>query len=248
MRYFLQIAYDGTKFKGWQRQPNVPSVQQTIEECFSTIYRRKVVVWGCGRTDAGVHAKKFFAHIDFNEELTQNAVFRINLMLPNSIIIQNYFEVPKTLHAQRSATSRTYDYYISLEKKPFNTPYISRYYFDDLDQGKMEKAVSLLMEYKEYRSFCKQPDLYKHTLCNIFKSEISFGENNTTIHFHIVANRFLRGMIRLLMARILEVGTLKVSLSEFESYLNEVEETKLKTRVYAQGLFLSDVTYDFDFK
>lgn len=237
------MAYNGKDFHGWQRQPNVPSIQQTIEDKFSLILKNKTILWGCGRTDAGVHASQYFAHLDVEEALQENIVFRINTMLPSSISIKNYFKVPSTLHAQRSAISRSYEYFIHFEKAPFNQGFYTRLYDDDLDMKLLEQAIQLILKATNFRSFCKQPNLYKHTNCHIFDCSIQFKPTFPNLHFKITANRFLRGMIRLLVARLIELGTGRLSLEEFHSYLFDQKELKIKTPFPPNGLFLNAVEY-----
>ena len=245
MRYFLEIAYDGTDFHGWQRQPNLKTIQSEIEDNFSTILRKRIVVVGCGRTDAGVHARQFFAHLDLEHQLDSQVLFRVNNMLPKSISILNHFQVEDRQHAQWDARARTYDYYIQMQKAPFHQKYAGRYYGNGLDIENMKKACDLLPRYEDFYSFCKRPDLYKHTLCKIFETSLSFSDEFPNIQFQIKANRFLQGMVRLLVARIMEVGSGSISLGEFEAYLKDKSPLKHKNPAYAQGLFLSKVEYDF---
>ena len=120
MRYFLQCAYDGANFSGWQRQPNAPSVQQTIEEALHLLLGEEIPVVAAGRTDAGVHARQMYAHFDFAEiDETEYLVHRLNALLHQRISVQQIIPVHEQAHARFDATSRSYQYLISREKDPF---------------------------------------------------------------------------------------------------------------------------------
>ena len=160
-RFFLELAYQGANYHGWQRQPNVPSVQQTIEEALSKMLGNKVIVIGCGRTDAGVHAKSFFAHFDLkaalNDHLRENIaanipcffgfdpVHRLNKMLPSDISIMHMMQVPKEIHAQYSAQSRTYEYHFHTHKDPFLAQSSALYDAKKLDYDLIQSALHLIL-------------------------------------------------------------------------------------------------------
>lgn len=121
MRYFLELAYDGGEFCGWQRQPNAPSVQQRIEESLSTILRTPTPVTGAGRTDTGVHASQMYAHFDVEQPIHDNSRFlrSLDFMCGNSIAIRRLIPVAAEAHARFDATARTYKYLLSTRKDPF---------------------------------------------------------------------------------------------------------------------------------
>ncbi|MDR0763674.1 MAG: tRNA pseudouridine(38-40) synthase TruA, partial [Bacteroidales bacterium] len=136
-RYFLHIAYNGAPFCGWQRQHNALSVQQVLEKALSALLRADISVVGCGRTDAGVSASKYFAHFDIDfglglglgladgavagDDVVSGAKFlyQLNAVLPKEIVVYEIYEVSKGMHARFSAISRTYKYYIHTSKNPF---------------------------------------------------------------------------------------------------------------------------------
>jgi tRNA pseudouridine38-40 synthase len=109
-RYFFEIAYNGSSFHGWQRQPNATSVQEVIEDTFSKLQSGKEVpIVGCGRTDAGVHAKKYFFHVDLPEIANiEQFIFKLNRMFPKDIAVFNIIKVNEELHARFDAKNRTY--------------------------------------------------------------------------------------------------------------------------------------------
>ena len=120
MRYFIDLAYNGTPFSGWQRQPNATSVQATLETAFATLLRQEIEITGCGRTDAGVHASHYTAHFDFNAEFPANFLNRLNKFLCNTIVVKKIYEVAPDAHARFGAVRRAYQYHITFVKNPFS--------------------------------------------------------------------------------------------------------------------------------
>ena len=118
-RYFFEIAFDGADYCGWQRQPNGISVQSTIEDLFSLIFRNTIKIVGCGRTDAGVHASQFYFHVDLSKKWDNTKLFGLNNMLPKNISIQKVIEVEPNAHARFDALKRSYEYHIHAYKSPF---------------------------------------------------------------------------------------------------------------------------------
>ena len=120
MRYFIEIAYSGKNYHGWQNQPNSITVQGVLENSLSTILRTTIKVMGAGRTDAGVHAKQLFAHFDYSNIISvKELIFKLNSFLANDITVLDIFQVKDDMHARFSAIEREYQYVVSLEKKPF---------------------------------------------------------------------------------------------------------------------------------
>ena len=142
MRYFLEFAYDGTAYHGWQRQPNAMSVQQVLEECMSTLLGSPVELVAAGRTDAGVHARKMVAHFDWEEALPQaDMIHRLNSFLPEDIAISTLRPVQPQAHARFDATSRTYEYLLTQDKNPFLHQGVHRVHHP-LDFDAMNTAAS----------------------------------------------------------------------------------------------------------
>ena len=121
MRYFIELRYKGAAYCGWQRQNDVPSVQQTLEHALSTLMRAEIEVVGAGRTDTGVNASYYVAHFDSEVVLgdTQQVVYKLNLILPEDIAVFAIREVSPEAHARFDAVRREYRYYIEQKKNPF---------------------------------------------------------------------------------------------------------------------------------
>lgn len=246
MRYFLCLSYDGTNFHGWQRQPNVVSIQQTIEDALSVILREKKEIVGAGRTDTGVHASEMFAHFDAG--LIQDKkrfITSMNRMLGNEITINNLFQVSEDAHARFDALSRTYHYHISMRKNPFTFRY-AHFISAPLDIDKMNKASEILLHTEDFTSFAKLHSDAKTNICNVSRAEWLFDINKNSLVFIITANRFLRNMVRAVVGTLLEVGMGKVSLDGFRNIILEKDRCAAGPSVPAKGLFLTDIVYPKD--
>lgn len=246
MRYFSKLRYKGTNYNGWQRQPNSPTVQQTIEEALATILRKEIGIMGCGRTDTGVHAKEYFIHFDFEEDFPAHFVDRLNKVLPKDIAIENIFEVASEAHTRFDANSRSYEYHIVFHKNPFflDTTYYFPFY-DQLDFNLLQAAAKLLMEYEAFYPFCKSNTDVKTMRCDITHAEWKLDKDEKGMVFYISANRFLRGMVRLIVGMCLNVALGKISLEEVEDALKKQERLRKSYSVPPQGLFLTDIRYPF---
>jgi len=243
LRYFFHIAYKGTKYRGWQRQPNVISVQEALEDVLADVFGKKLAVSGCGRTDAEVHASQYFFHLDLEIAPTAETVFIINKRLPKDIAVYDIIEVGEKASARFDAIIRTYNYCIHFSKMPFNNDLSSLYEGLELDYSKMRSGLQLLMKYDDYRAFCKSPDSHNTTICHFKSAELFEEENGIRLEFK--ANRYLKGMIRIIVYRLLELGKGKLSLEDFEYYLiTKVSEAAVQS-AYPQGLYLSHVLYPY---
>jgi tRNA pseudouridine38-40 synthase len=244
VRYFFHIAYKGSEYRGWQRQNNVTSVQEVLEDNLSKLLKEKVNCIGCGRTDAGVHSSQYYFHINTKKIWSDDLLFPLNKILPPNISVYDVFEVDPGNHAQTSATERTYNYFIHTKKNPFLNE-ISSLYSIKPDVTKMAQAASLLLKYTDFRSICKSPDSHNHTRCNIYSIQFFTDASKTNFRLQITANRFLRGMIRILVHELIEVGTGLKSVEEFEEMIKQKTPPKFLNLAYPQGLYLSHIKYPF---
>ncbi len=249
MRYFIHLGYDGSDYSGWQRQKDTPNtVQEVMETTLSRIFKKPVTIYGCGRTDAGVHASQYVIQIHLDEALVFDLKFRMNKNLPNGIAVFEIFEVNDKLHCRYDAVARTYDYFMHWNKDPGLLRYSSFYENIKLDFHLMRKATALILGTKDFKALCKQPDSYPNTLCHISKCELFVNESQGRLRFTIRGNRFLRGMVRYCMYYLLEVGSGNMTLDEFERVLNQEKERKEKKEkwpAHPNGLFLSRIEYPF---
>lgn len=241
MRYFIQLAYNGSPFFGWQIQPNLTTVQGVIENALHLLLREEISVTGCGRTDTGVHAKQFFAHFETEQNIdSQNLTDKLNNFLPKEIAIEQIFSVANDMHARFSAISRTYKYYISTSKEPFNFHFSFRVY-QKLDIEKMNQAADLLLHTEDFTSFSKLHTQVNNNICHV--SEARWQNENGQLVFTITADRFLRNMVRAIVGTLLEVGKGKLTPLEFQQIINQKDRGKAGTSVPAHALFLENVRY-----
>jgi len=242
MRYFITFSYDGTRYHGWQIQPNGDSVQERLEWALSTLLRREVNVTGAGRTDAGVHARVMVAHFDFDEAIDcQQLCYKLNRLLPFDIAVQEVKQVSDDMHARFSATSRTYHYYIHTKKDPFRRAYSCEIHYL-LDFALMNEAGKILTTYEDFGAFCKSHTDVKTTICHV--TEARWVQTlETAWYFRITANRFLRNMVRAVVGTLIDVGRGKLSIEEFRKVIEGKRRTEAGESMPGNALFLEDVRY-----
>ncbi len=240
-RYFMQLAYKGTNFSGWQRQKNNKSVQGTLEKALSTALRENITVSGAGRTDAGVHAKFYVAHFDAQNDFRPDVlVKRVNGLTPADINIYKIFEPPVKAHARFDALSRTYKYFVHTSRNPFIEDY-SYYIYWEPDLDKMQKATDILFEFTDFKAFSKSHSGVKHYLCNIYDARWErFGDK---LVFTIKANRFLRNMVRAIVGTLLDIGRGRLEVEDFRRIIQARDRRAATFSAPAQGLFLVDIEY-----
>lgn len=246
MRFFLEFSYKGTNYCGYQEQPNSPSIQAEVEAALKLISKEEIKITGCGRTDTGVHALQYFAHFDAPRVHEKDLVYQLNAVLPDDIVIKALHEVPSTAHARFDATSRSYQYVIDTIRSPFNKD-ISYFcsYFDKLDIQKLQAAAELLLEYEDFTTFCKSRTDVQTKICRIERSEWYFNESTGQWIYYVTADRFLRGMIRLIVGMCLNVAKGKISILEVKQAMNEKSTLIHALSVPAQGLYLYDIKYPY---
>ena len=245
-RYFITLSYDGAAYCGWQRQPDAPTVQQTVENALSTLLRSQIEVVGAGRTDTGVNASKYVAHFDVEQPIADCAqlVYKLNLVLPQDVAVQEVRRVKDDAHARFDAVEREYTYYISQRKNPFRR-YSAWQYYVSLDVEKMNLAAASLLQWDDFTTFAKLNSNNKTNICRVVKAHWRLADDDPDLLiFTIRADRFLRNMIRAIVGTLVDVGRGRYSVEDFESILHSCNLSLSSAGAPAQGLFLSDVEYD----
>lgn len=248
-RYFLECAYKGTHYSGFQGQENAITIQSEIEKALNALMgfsKRSlpnvegigVQLTGSSRTDAGVHALQNFFHFDVEEAVHPQAVYKLNAILPYDIVVERIIPVHENAHSRFDATSREYEYHIHNFKNPFLNE-TSLYYPYKLDYTIMERGALFIKEQQNFFAFSKTNTQVKNYNCTISKSDWNF--NDQTIVYNVEANRFLRGMVRIITATFLKLGRGKLSLEEFKSLFNT--NHKCGYSIPAHGLYLKRVAY-----
>ncbi len=241
MRYFIELAYEGTNYHGWQSQPNAVTVQDTIEKALSLLLRYPTKITGAGRTDAGVHARQMFAHFDYHNPIDINQLsYKLNSFLPYDIAINAIHKVNDDAHARFDATGRSYTYAIHSHKDPFLHHY-SWFFKQNLDIDLMNKAAQSLLFFEDFKSFSKTHTDVKTFICHI--SEAYWEQKDHQLLFHISADRFLRNMVRAIVGTLVNVGLHKLTITDFTKVIESRDRSKAGFSVPAQGLYLTEVQY-----
>jgi tRNA pseudouridine38-40 synthase len=242
-RYRIDLAYNGAHFFGWQRQPKQHSVQAEIEDCFQKLYQTKVSIVGCGRTDTGVHAKYYVMHVDLDESKYDEDVllYKMNKILPSSIVFYSIKIVSDQFHARFDATERSYRYFVHHKKDPFLNE-TSLLLHQSVDYQKMNEAAIELLGKKDFTSFSKLHTDVHTNLCDIRKAVWVEYENGKW-YFEITADRFLRNMVRATVGTLLEIGYGKLEVNSIPEILAKKDRSEAKTSVPAHALFLWDVKF-----
>ena len=241
-RYFIEMAYKGTNYHGWQIQPNAITVQSSLEKALSTICREKISVTGAGRTDSGVHASYFVAHFDSISTTLDDLEFikHLNRFLDKDIVIYSINKVKENAHARFDAFSRTYRYYIHQNKNPFNQE-LSWFLSGDLDIYKMNEVSSILIGTHDFTSFSKLHTDVKTNDCTV--DFANWEKKGDSIIFTIKANRFLRNMVRAIVGTVIMAGRNKIDKDDMIKILNLKDRSSAGMSVPPQGLFLADIRY-----
>lgn len=243
-RYFLEIAFDGSGFHGWQIQPNALTVQEEINKALGVLLQdSSLETVGCGRTDTGVHAKQFFVHFDTDSinDLDKFA-FRLNGILPNSISVSRLIPVKEEQHARFDATKRTYTYHLHQQKDPFLWGK-SMFFPQALDMELMNDAARILLDTVDFSSFSKSHTQTYTNNCDVSLAKWEQRENRWV--FTISADRFLRNMVRAVVGTLLEVGQGKITKSQFQEIIDGRDRRQAGYSVEACGLYLERIEYPY---
>jgi tRNA pseudouridine38-40 synthase len=232
-------------YNGWQNQPHegTATIQNEIEKSLSLLLRSPIGIIGCGRTDTGVHASNYFAHFD-SEPLADigTLIHRLNRMLPDDIVIHDILPMSDTAHARFDAISRSYIYTLHTSKSPF--AFNSFYYtYEKPDLLLLNQAAGLMTEFEDFTTFCKLNSDVRTMICKI--SESYWEQNGDQYVYRITADRFLRGMIRLIVGMCLNVSRGKLSPDEVREAIRNKQRTGQDWSVPASGLMLCDIRYPY---
>jgi len=261
-RYFIELAYDGTDFHGWQIQPNATTVQELLDDALSTVLREPIETTGCGRTDTGVHAREFFAHFDVVGSMVDGplsiadksidhgpstmdlikTVTSINAILPSTIAVKRIIPVHAGAHARFDATSRSYEYHVHFEKDPFKVNHSWRLR-DKPDIALMNAATRIIMEHTDFSCFSKSNTQTYTNNCKITRAEWVYSEQ--CLVFHISADRFLRNMVRSIVGTLMQVGRKEMQPEDIRAIIESKNRSNAGTSVPACGLYLTEIKYPY---
>lgn len=241
MKFFFEIAYHGKNYAGWQNQANAIGIQSVIENALSQMFRKEIKIIGSGRTDTGVHCEQQFFHCELEKEIEyESLIQKLNSFLPRDIVVKDIRKVKPDANARFDAMERTYHYRITRKKNPFLEG-LAWHFFKPVDLQTMNEAAALLLGEHDFECFSKVNTDVNHFLCNIKKAE--WKEEGQRLEFTITANRFLRGMVRSIVGTLLDVGTGKTSMKEFQAIIQSRDRKRAGANVPPQGLYLIKVKY-----
>jgi len=246
-RYFIEVSYKGTNYSGFQIQQNANSIQSEVTRALKIFFKKDFELTGSSRTDAGVHALQNFFHFDNDTSLSNSdgweEMYNLNALLPKDIVITKIFPVKDYAHCRFDAISREYKYFIHQHKDPFigDTAF---YYPYKLDIQKLNEAAQQIFKYNDFTSFSKKNTQVKNFICKIEKSEWYVEKNN--FFYNVVANRFLRGMVKGLVGTMLSVATNKISMKDFLDIIENKKAATANFSAASKGLFLITVNFNPD--
>lgn len=239
-RYFLEVAYKGTQFNGFQIQDNASSIQEEVEKALKVYFRQAIALTGSSRTDTGVHALQNYFHFDFQEVINKNALYNVNAILPQDIVLKDVRVVVDDAHCRFDALGREYRYYIYRRKNPFLAD--RAWFFPyTIDREKLDAAAAVVSEFQDFTTFSKRRTQVKSFHCEIRTSRWEDGPEG--LEYRVEANRFLRGMVRGLVGTMLQVGRGRMSVEEFAEILRQKDNRLADFSAPGHGLFLFRVYF-----
>ncbi|WP_317163467.1 tRNA pseudouridine(38-40) synthase TruA [Mucilaginibacter arboris] len=270
-RYFAELAFDGTKYHGWQIQQNAVSVQEVFNKALGVLLRQPIETVGCGRTDTGVHARQLFAHFDIGGEgagfeargagdergtgsgergavnpepstISHRLKTSLNALLPKDIAVKNIIPVAADAHARFDATLRAYEYHIHFGKDPFKQNY-SWQLRDFPDLELMNQAANIIKKYRDFSCFSKSNTQVKTNFCVI--KEACWQPKEDGLIFHISADRFLRNMVRAIVGTLIAVGRKEMEPEAVRKIIESKNRSNAGVSVPACGLYLTKVVYPY---
>ncbi|WP_134090779.1 tRNA pseudouridine(38-40) synthase TruA [Olivibacter sp. XZL3] len=247
-RYFIELAFNGGAYHGWQIQKNAISVQEVLNGVLSTVLRSEVQTLGCGRTDTGVHATQLYAHFDDEEGTVEGREERIvaslNALLPVDIAVKRLFVVAAEAHARFDAIKRSYEYHIHFSKNPFlhNFSWQLR---ERPNVAAMNEAARQMMSYRDFSCFSKSHTQVFTNNCRLFRAEWRWLDEGRLV-FYISADRFLRNMVRAIVGTLMEIGYRKHDPAYIHQVIKSKSRSAAGVSVPACGLYLTEVLYPWD--
>ncbi len=242
-RICICFAYKGTRYSGLQKQPNHDTIQSQVENALEKVTCQKINIYPSGRTDAGVHALKQYAHFDtLSKILTQNFVTALNTYLPPDIRIMSATEVDKDFHARKNVKSKTYLYIVSTSK--ITNPLLYDYVCEkkhDYDLKKINEIKKLIEGTHNFKAFCASKSSANNFVRTVESIEVE--KKCDLILFKITGNGFLYNMVRIIVGTILDIADNKIPIENIAKMFESGDRKFGGRTVCAKGLMLYDVKY-----
>ena len=239
-RFFIELAYNGKCFAGFQKQTNATTVQGEINKALNTILRKEIETTTSSRTDAGVHSLQNYLHFTYDAALPPTLVYSANSILHKDIVILSIKKVTNEAHSRFNALSRTYEYIVYQNKNPFLND--TGYFFPfKLDMEKLHESARILKTNTNFQSFCK-----RHAEVNNYNCElriVKWTNEKEYLKFTVQGNRFLRGMVRALVMTSLQIARGKIKLEELQKIIDAKDCQRADFSADARGLKLVSIEY-----
>ena len=246
-RYKLTIAYDGTKFHGFQRQNDLRTVQGVLEKALTKMTKgQHIDVVGSGRTDAGVHAFGQVIHFDYPGQMpAQNMLKAINSLMPLDVLVKDSAIVDENFHARFGVKKKTYQYRVDCGyyTDPFKRFYTGHYPYP-LDVDKIKIAIKDLIGEHDFTSFAASGGVIENKVRTIYSATCVYNKNNDELVFEFTGNGFLYNMVRILVATLLEIGNGRRDVHDFLRLFEVKDRQEARGTAPASGLYLKEVFYD----
>lgn len=246
-RYKAIIAYDGTRFNGFQNQPNGRTVQNELEKTLKKINNgQTITIFGSGRTDAGVHAKGQVIHFDCPQvrEL-EKMRFALDTQTPEDISVKRVEIVEDTFHARYQVSAKTYEFRVDIGKprNPFKRFYAS-YYPYPLNIESMKRAVTDFLGTHDFTSFCASGTEIEDKVRTIYEANISYDLAENELIFTFRGDGFLYKMIRIIVGTLLRIGNGRMAEDSIPSIIQAKNRDLAGPTAHPEGLYLVEVEYE----
>lgn len=245
-RYKLTVAYDGTKFHGFQRQPKLRTVQGVLEKAlFKMTKGKQIDVFGSGRTDAGVHAFGQVIHFDYPGNIPADSMLKaINSLMPLDVIVNNSEIVDESFHARFGVKRKTYQYRVDCGHytDPFKRFYTGHYPYN-IDVEKIKTAIKDLEGTHDFSSFAASGGVIEDKVRTIYRATVVYDQIQNELIFEFTGNGFLYNMVRILVATLLEIGNGRRDVNDFIRLFKVKDRQQARGTAPASGLYLKEVFY-----
>lgn len=242
-RIRLVVAYDGTRYCGWQIQKNGITIESVLNEALKDLLKEEILVTGASRTDSGVHALGNVAVFDTNTKIPSDKIaLALNQRLPEDIRVQKSDEVPSEWHPRFCDSIKTYEYRILNRKIPNPIERLYTYFtYAELDIERMQKAAEYIIGEHDFASFCSAGSQVKSTVRNVHSLEIS--KENDVICIRISGSGFLYNMVRIIVGTLIQVGMKIKTPEDIEIIIKSKNRALAGPTAPACGLTLVDIRY-----
>ena len=245
MRVKLVVAYDGTKYCGWQVQPNGITIEAVLNKELTALFHKPITVIGASRTDSGVHAEGNVAVFDVDTLIPADKIaYALNVSLPEDIVIQSSVEVPEDFHPRYAKTRKTYEYRILNTQMPMPVRRLDTYFYHyDLNLEVMQEAAKILIGEHDFTSFASIHSQTKSFVRTIYDVKV-LQDKNHVIVLRISGNGFLYHMVRIIAGTLIQVGSGRIESEKMEQILQAKNRAAAGPTAPPQGLTLMEIQYE----